>query len=133
MIDSFPKIEIINKKDFFNFIDEFKSDEIQDSIELGDKIMVVYRTHQANINTMLDGLKQTHNVSIATACAITAYGRIHMTQFKNNSDFNLFYSDTDSVYTDKPLPDHLIDSKTLGKMKLENVLTDAIFFHSFKK
>lgn len=120
-------------KDFFNFIDEFKSDEIQDSIELGDKIMVIYRTHQANINTMLDGFKQTHNVSIAIASAITAYGRIHMTQFKNNPNFNLYYSDTDSAYVDKPLPKDMISSTVLGKMKLEHVLNDAILFHSFKK
>jgi hypothetical protein len=95
--------------------------------------MVIYRTHQANINTMLDGFKQTHNVSIAIASAITAYGRIHMTQFKNNPNFNLYYSDTDSAYVDKPLPKDMISSTVLGKMKLEHVLNDAILFHSFKK
>jgi hypothetical protein len=126
-MDSFPRIEIINKNEFFDFIDEFKSDEVQNCIELGDKIMVIYRTHQADINTMLDGFKQTHNVSIAIASAITAYARIHMSQFKNNPDFTLYYTDTDSAYVDKPLPKHLINNKILGKLKLENICKKAIF------
>ena len=76
---------------------------------------------------MLYGNLETHNVSIGIASAITAYARIHMSQFKNNPDFNLFYTDTDSVYIDKPLSNDLVNSKILGKMKLENVLTRAIF------
>ncbi len=54
-----------------------------------------------------------------------------MSQFKNNPDFNLYYSDTDSAYIDKPLPDHLVHSKDLGKMKLENTLAKAIFCFYF--
>jgi hypothetical protein len=38
-----------------------------------------------------------------------------------------YYSDTDSAFTNKPLPKHLVDNKTLGKMKLENILKKAIF------
>lgn len=127
MVDSFSTIEIMDKKDFFDFINEFKSDEIQSTIDLGNKIMVIYRTHLADVNTMLDGFKQTHNVSIIIASAITAYARVHMSQFKNNPDFTLYYTDTDSAYFDKPLPDHLVDSKVLGKMKLENVCKKAVF------
>jgi DNA polymerase elongation subunit (family B) len=76
---------------------------------------------------LLDGHKETHNVSIAIASAITAYARIHMSQFKNNSDYNLYYTDTDSIYIDKPLPVDLVNDKILGKMKLENILKKAIF------
>jgi hypothetical protein len=50
-----------------------------------------------------------------------------MSQFKNNPNFNLYYSDTDSIYIDRPLPGHLINSKVLGLMKLEYILDDAIF------
>jgi DNA polymerase elongation subunit (family B) len=127
MIDSFPTIEILDKNKLFKFIEGFKNDEIQSCVELGNKVMVIFRTHQSDINTMLDGIKQTHNVSVAIASAITAYARIHMSQFKNNPDFKLYYSDTDSAYIDKPLPEDLVNSKVLGKMKLENVLTKAIF------
>lgn len=127
MIDSFSTIEIMDKKDFFDFIDEFKSDEIQSTVDLGNKIMVIYRTHLADVNTMLDGFKQTHNVSVIIASAITAYARIHMSQFKNNPNINLYYTDTDSAYTDKPLDPSLIDDKMLGKLKLEYVCKKAIF------
>lgn len=44
---------------------------------------------------------------------------------KFNPDFNLYYSD--SIYIDKPLPDDLVSEKILGEMKLENIITKAIF------
>lgn len=50
-----------------------------------------------------------------------------MSQFKNNPDYNLYYTDTDSIYIDKPLSDHLVNSKILGKMKLEYIIKKAIF------
>jgi DNA polymerase elongation subunit (family B) len=50
-----------------------------------------------------------------------------MSQFKNNPNFNLYYSDTDSIYIDRPLSEHLVNSKVLGLMKLEYILVEAIF------
>jgi hypothetical protein len=50
-----------------------------------------------------------------------------MSQFKNNPDINLYYTDTDSIYIDRPLPNHLVNNEVLGKMKLENVLNKTIF------
>jgi len=44
-----------------------------------------------------------------------------MSQFKNNPDFNLYYSDTDSIVINKPLSDHLIGNK-LGLVKLEHTI-----------
>jgi hypothetical protein len=89
--------------------------------------MVIYRTDQSDINTMLDGIRQVHNVSVIIASAITSYARIHMSQFKNNSEFNLYYSDTDSAFLNKPLPKSMISNTILGKMKLENIIDNAIF------
>ena len=126
MIDSFPTIEIIDKNESIEFIENSPNMDIK-FIELDAKTMVIYRTLQKDINTLLDGHKESHNVSIAIASAITAYARIHMTQFKNNPDFILYYSDTDSIYIDKPLPPEMVDSKSLGKMKLENVLLKLYF------
>src|ERR1700744_2757082 len=76
---------------------------------------------------MLDGYKETHNVSIPIAAAITAYARIHMSQFKKNINYELYYSDTDSIYIDKPLDDSLVSKTELGLMKLENIIKKAIF------
>ena len=33
-------------------------------------------------------------VSVGIASAVTAYARVFMSKFKNNPDFNLFYTDT---------------------------------------
>lgn len=127
MIDQFPEILIFdNKKSFNEFADVF-SDDITGTIELGEKLLVKYVSEDSQRSTMLYGNLETHNVNIAIAAAITAYARIHMSQFKNNPDFNLYYSDTDSIYIDRPLPDNMISSTVLGKMKLENVIGKAIF------
>jgi hypothetical protein len=127
MVDTFPDITIFNEfKSFKEWFNKHNEDVI-DWIELSEKILVQHRSKDKYQQNMLYGNLETHNVSIGIASAITAYARIHMSQFKNNPDFNLFYTDTDSVYIDKPLSNDLVNSKILGKMKLENVLTRAIF------
>ena len=49
-----------------------------------------------------------------------------MSQFKNNPDFNIFYSDTDSAVIDSPLPKWMVGEK-LGQVKLENTLGRAVY------
>jgi DNA polymerase family B len=66
------------------------------------------------------------DINIAIASAITAGARVHMSYFKNNLDFNLYYTDTDSAVTDKPLPDSMIGNK-LGQVKLEHSINRAVF------
>jgi hypothetical protein len=66
------------------------------------------------------------DVNVAIASAISAYGRIKMSYFKNNPNFNLYYSDTDSAVTDAPIPDSMIGTE-LGQMKLEHTITKAVF------
>ena len=58
--------------------------------------------------------------SNVVASAITAYGRIFMSQFKNIKDNELLYTDTDSLFLEKPLPSELVGPE-LGKFKLEHV------------
>lgn len=68
--------------------------------------------------------------SVAIRAAITAYARIHISKLKLNiinRDGELFYSDTDSIITNKKLPDTLVSSKKLGLLKLEHELYKAIF------
>ena len=122
MDDNFPNINVIYKE----FINDFKNkfhNNILDEIDLEN-----YRIFSTNniINEEIEG-QQTHNTSIAIAAAITAYARIFMSQFKNNSKINLYYSDTDSIYTDSEIDLNLISNFILGKLKLENVCRKAIF------
>ena len=119
MNDNFPNINIIHKDYYADFENKFL-DDIIDKVELDESWLVFYKS------TNLDDIG-SHNVSISIAAAITAYARIHMTQFKNNPLINLYYTDTDSIYTDSEIDESLIDNKTLGKLKLENIADKAIF------
>ena len=60
------------------------------------------------------------------ASAVTAGARIHMSIFKNSTNFNLYYSDTDSAVIDSQLPSNMIGNG-LGQMKLEHIINKAIF------
>ena len=59
--------------------------------------------------------------NVAIASFVTAYARISMSKFFNQKGLSVYYTDTDSIFIDKPLPDHFVDSKELGYMKLEDV------------
>lgn len=50
-----------------------------------------------------------------------------MSQFKNNKDYDLFYSDTDTIFINKPLDPAWISSTELGLMKLESISNKAVF------
>jgi hypothetical protein len=127
MKDSFLNITIFNDFKLFKKWFDIHNEDVNDFMELGEKVLVQHRSELLDQKTELYGTLETHNTSITIASCITAYARIHMSQFKNNPDFNLYYSDTDSAYIDRPLPKHLVNNKILGKMKLENICKKAIF------
>lgn len=66
------------------------------------------------------------DVNIAIASAITSHARVVMSAYKNNPSFTLYYSDTDSIVIDRPLPEEFIGT-FLGQMKLEHVIQKAVF------
>jgi hypothetical protein len=49
-----------------------------------------------------------------------------MSLFKNNSEYHLYYSDTDSIVIDSPLPENFV-GKALGQLKLEYIIKNAVF------
>jgi hypothetical protein len=67
-----------------------------------------------------------YNISIGVASAITSYSRIYMSKFKNKDNYNLYYTDTDSIYIDKELDPKFV-GKDLGQFKLEQIFTEATF------
>jgi hypothetical protein len=122
MDDNFTEAFVIKNDYYHDFENKFLNNIL--SIEdLGDYKLVIISSDENKI----EETEGVHNVSIATAAAITAYARIHMSQFKNNPKINLYYSDTDSIYTDSDLDEYLIDGKILGKLKLEHICKKAIF------
>src|ERR1700676_4177053 len=88
-------------------------------------IKIIPKDYYADFDDKKD--MKTHNTSISIAASITAYSRIYMSQFKNNPKINLYYTDTDSIYTDSDIEESFIDQKVLGKLKLEHVCDKAIF------
>jgi DNA polymerase family B len=100
--------------------------EIQDLIKFDNNYIVITKNFvNLYYNEKLD-MFHGSEVNVAIASAITAEARIFMSQFKNNPNFKLYYSDTDSIVTNKPLPDYLV-GKELGQLKLEYVINKAVF------
>lgn len=67
------------------------------------------------------------NISLPISMAITAYARMHIYKFKRMvGKDNLLYSDTDSIFSLKALPESMI-SDELGDMKLEYTADNAVF------
>ena len=135
MDDNFSETEILSTKDYLELEKEKDNNHIEllEVTPLKDKYMVTSKYYSTYLNTRLDNGSEYHNVNIAIASAVTAYSRIHMSQFKNNKDLpNLYYTDTDSLYFDKggPISDSqalLVSSTTLGKLKLEGIYDKALF------
>jgi hypothetical protein len=65
-------------------------------------------------------------VSTPVAVFTTAYARMHMAKFKMEYANNLYYSDTDSLILDCPLPDDMVGSQ-LGQFKLEYKVKEGVF------
>lgn len=84
--------------------------------ELGNKVLFSYYPK----------FKRNSNINIALASAITSNSRIKMSEFKNNPDFILYYSDTDCIFINKQLNPNLVDPKKLGLFKLEHVISNFV-------
>lgn len=126
MDDNFDDINVMSNESYNEWESESVA-SIKDVLDLGEHKVVMSQHPDVARDRILDAQHDRHTVNIAVASAVTAYARIHMSQFKNNPDYNLYYSDTDSIYIDKPLPDNLISDTELGKLKLENIAKRAIF------
>ena len=49
-----------------------------------------------------------------------------MSYLKNLDGYTLYYSDTDSIDVEKPLPDTFV-GPDLGQMKLEHIFIEAVY------
>lgn len=75
----------------------------------------------------LDDQSFSKNVSVQIASAITSYARIFMHKIKVRYSDSLYYSDTDSLVTDKEIDSSDISSSKIGLFKLEGKIKKAIF------
>jgi len=74
----------------------------------------------------MNNIDKKLNINVAISAAITAYSRIHMSQFKNMPGYIIHYSDTDSVVSNKPLPDSFYGAR-LGQIKREYHIVEGVF------
>jgi len=76
----------------------------------------------------LKGLTGQTNVPIAAA--VTSYSRMVINGFKLlalSLDLDIYYSDTDSLVVNGPLPPEHLDSTQLGKFKFKHIFKEGIF------
>jgi len=111
---------------------EFWIEHFGSSLIVTDQIEVVGK-EQAH-NSMLtfkrnsEEKKSRSLININTPLAIftTAYARMFMAKYKIDYKDNLYYSDTDSLVLDCPLPEELVGTG-LGQFKLEYKAKEGIF------
>lgn len=119
------KNSIIIDKDELQIGKLFEKIEIEDLIELNNKLMVQYYPEGYDKASYQENLEL--DISIPIASSVTAYSRVIMSKFKNNNKYNLHYTDTDSLYISfKAEADRIkfenefVDPLKLGYLKVEN-------------
>jgi hypothetical protein len=123
MDPNFESHKIINTNELDNYLDNYI---VLNYIHFSNnKLLITYKDKNI-INDLFTKKENSKNVSVSISSAISSYSRIFMSKFKNNTDFKLYYSDTDSLYIDKPLDDQFIGTE-LGQFKLENIFNKAVF------
>lgn len=140
MNDTFSESSILSISDFnkyMNKLSPIQTKLIEDIDNVGDTHMLISKFIDPQ-STLLNSLTESHNVNIAIASAITALARVEMSKYKNNSNFNLFYTDTDSLFIDiapnefnslfsKATPESNLLGDQMGQLKLEHKISKAVF------
>lgn len=95
---------------------------------LKDPIIMAPKGNSKFLKSFLESVPGNTNVAIASA--VTAYSRMIINEYKLialNEKLQIYYSDTDSLVLNGPLPPEYLDSATLGKLKLEHTFREGIF------
>ena len=108
----------LDKSEFFKLLENDQI-EIENYIDLNDSLFVNYIDNSE--------LNNESKSSISIASAVTAYARTVMYNVIKDNLQNIYYSDTDSLYLDRELPKELVDSKELGRFKLEYIFKDSVY------
>jgi hypothetical protein len=114
------KHKIVNKQEFYNLENKY---EIIDILDLKNGLELVKYSDENNEN---DFKQIRTNVSVPISAMVTSYARLIMSEFKNNPNFNLYYSDTDSIDIEQEIDPKYI-GKELGQMKLECIFDEVVY------
>lgn len=113
-------------KEWISELFDIYNTSIIDHYDLGDFIIFIRNSITDIYYNEKDDIFHGTEVNVAIASTVTSEARVFMSFLKNNPEFKLYYSETDSGFINKPLPVHLIGS-ALGQFKLENVISKAVF------
>lgn len=95
---------VVNNHYVAGKIEDIGLDNVLSTLEYNNKTIISFNPKFPNVPM----------VNVAIASAITANARVYMSVFKNNPEYILYYTDTDSYFFNKPLPAHIVDGKKLG-------------------
>ena len=115
----------VKQMEYLHDLLEITGESIQDLLKI-DRFLIL---QSKSINYKYDKSEDLYHgldVNIAIASTVTAGARCIMSKPKNNSIANIYYTDTDSIITDVPLPESEVGSE-LGKFKLECIIDRAVF------
>jgi DNA polymerase family B len=111
---------IINEKESTTFCINY---DVTNVVSLRNgKELISYLKNNKELDTI--GKDNSKNISIALASAVTSYARVYMSEFKTKN--NLYYSDTDSIVVDKPLPEEYVGDE-LGQFKKVCDIKEGVF------
>lgn len=132
MRSALPTVEVFDmdvEKDRsrFQVVQSTYGEFIQDLIVMDTYVVVVRQNHKNVNNSSNDDCYHFSDVNVAIAATITAAGRTYMSLFKNQEEFDLYYTDTDSIVINKPLSNPAFVGTALGQLKLEHELKEAVF------
>jgi hypothetical protein len=116
--------KIVSGKEYMELVSKY---HVKTVVEINDDLFMVLFVNKKNLNkdlvsVTLDDYTGTNSDTIksnvAIAAAVTAYGRIIMNKYKTLEGYITYYTDTDSIFINKPLPVHMVGDG-LGQMKNE--------------
>ena len=108
-------------------------EDLEKVMESGELYSVIYNPHydKEMIETITHSKAEYIRVHISAY--ITSVARLVLYEAMQEIEArggNIYYCDTDSIFTDIPLPDHLIDPDEFGKWKKEDDVKEAVFIAS---
>jgi hypothetical protein len=99
---------------------------IKNKIIIG-KSNLKYYIDEVNLIGYQEEYKATDYSNVQIAAWITSGARCLLYEYMRNYKDNLFYCDTDSIFTDCAIDEKHISEKEVGKLKLEGSYKEAIF------
>lgn len=114
--------EEINNKYMIKFTDEkceskIKTLLMENKISYEEYLKLTNKSFYNSLNSM---------AAVQIASATTAYARIEIHKYKSKEEIGVIYSDTDSIFCAKELPENDI-GKNLGQMKLVEKIKKGVF------